>query len=191
MVRIELFAVVFYLLGEALAFHAVTPLSRSARGSVRMTHAPEGKRSMRRNLATKKRPVRQTGAAEKDIVENPDTEQPTYVKSIAPTTALTDAATNISPDEAAATSPGALLSKKIPKVELVKIRSNYLFDPLQEEMTDDRYALGTVFAILSTSRIFSTLSLTMIYSSLLLLLCFSHNILPTINFIESTSDQMP
>ena len=58
-----------------------------------MAHAQEGKRSMRRKLAQSKRPVRKTGAAERDVVENADTEQPKYVKEIAPTTALTDAAT--------------------------------------------------------------------------------------------------
>ena len=137
MSRLLVLVALLGLFGRLEAFQH-TAFGRSfAKNSVLMAHAQEGKRSLRRKLAQSKRPVRQTGAAERDVVENADTEQPKYVKDIAPTTALTDSSTHIA-DATEITAPGALMKNKIPKVELIKIRSNYLFDPLQEEMTDDR-----------------------------------------------------
>jgi hypothetical protein len=101
-------------------------------------HSPrESKRSSRRKLAQSKRPVRKTGASFTDRVENPDTLPEGMTRVIAPSEALTDSATTVVGGNEAP--EGSLKKNKIPKVELIKIRSNYLFDPLQEEMTDDRY----------------------------------------------------
>ena len=81
-----------------------------------------------------RRPIRQTGAAQNDKVENPDTMPETNVRIIPPSEALTDSPALISAGKEIVEKP----QPKIPKVELIKIRSNYLFDPLQEEMADDR-----------------------------------------------------
>ena len=96
---------------------------------------PELKARIKKARVT--RPVRKTGASLIDKVENPDTLPESMARVIAPSEALTDSATTV---VAGVEAPeGSLKKNKIPKVELIKIRSNYLFDPLQEEMTDDRY----------------------------------------------------
>lgn len=82
------------------------------------------------NRRSNPKPVPNTGAKDKDMIENTDT-MPAEImpKPIPASEALTD-----SPTEAPV--------KKIPKVEGVKINSNYLYDPLQEEMVDDRIFVG-------------------------------------------------
>jgi hypothetical protein len=91
------------------------------------------------------RPLRKTGASETDKLENADTMPAMTQRIIPPSEALTDTTVVISGGEEAMAppvAPSALKANKIAKVELVKIRSNYLFDPLQEEMTDDRIFVG-------------------------------------------------
>lgn len=120
------------------AFHfKTTGFHCSVRGfsSLNMVTTPPDKKTSLKKILSRRRnpkPVPHTGAAEKDVIENTDTAPGAQVIpiAIAAATALTDSPTI------------PISEKKIPKVEGIKINSNYLYDPLQEEMTDDRIFVG-------------------------------------------------